>query len=316
MEALGCMDANARRDVCEVCGADDADAVFASAHGAPPRAALVRCRSCGLVYRVPRPPAETLRAYYAARDEAAPPPAWIAARRAACQAWLPLLETYRRTGRVLDVGAGHGVFLAACTARGWTPHGLELSRGAAAYARSAFGLDLAPHAIEEARFPDAYFDVVTFWNVLDHLPAPQRALAEAYRVLRPGGLVVVRFPNADFHVPMHRWFQRLTRWHPAWRAWDHTVFHLFSFDRRTIARLLAAGGFAPVKVRQAPLVWTTDPPTRGATARRWAAALAQALCGALCACSARRLWLSPSLVATGVKPDTNAHGHARASISV
>ncbi|MGH7229120.1 MAG: class I SAM-dependent methyltransferase [Nitrospiraceae bacterium] len=124
----------------------------------------------------------------------------------------------RRTGRVLDVGCGDGSFLEALARQGWEVFGTELSESIAATAKKRLGERVRVGAMDEIGFAAASFDLVTFWHVLEHLDDPKLALAEARRLLKADGRVVVAVPNIEslqarmfkedwFHldVPRHRW---------------------------------------------------------------------------------------------------------------
>ncbi|HEQ60690.1 MAG TPA: methyltransferase domain-containing protein, partial [Firmicutes bacterium] len=126
---------------CNLCGADEPLALLDGEKlpdGRP--AGVVRCARCGLVYRNVRGRPEQAREYYAAGYYPAElRPDWVAARQRVFRRAVQFLETFRRTGRVLDVGAGHGFFLQLCRERGWQGFGVEPSGRAVDYARSRLG---------------------------------------------------------------------------------------------------------------------------------------------------------------------------------
>jgi SAM-dependent methyltransferase len=124
----------------------------------------------------------------------------------------------RRPGRALDVGCGDGSFLVALAQHGWEVFGTELSEAIAMTAKRRLGNGVLVGAIELGGHRGASFDLVTFWHVLEHLDDPQKALAEARRLVKPDGTVVVAVPNVDslqahlfkqdwlhLDVPRHRW---------------------------------------------------------------------------------------------------------------
>lgn len=94
---------------------------------------------------------------------------------------------FRRTGRLLDIGCGAGTLLHAARRAGWGAAGTEVSRPAVEHVRGE-GFEVFAGELHEARFPDGHFDVVTASEILEHLPDPRVLLAEAARILRPGGL--------------------------------------------------------------------------------------------------------------------------------
>ena len=90
--------------------------------------------------------------------------------------------------QVLDVASGPGQVSAAAAARGARPVGVELSAGMLAGARAAHPeLEFVEGDAEELPFADSAFDAVVGGFALNHLPSPERGVAEARRVLRPGG---------------------------------------------------------------------------------------------------------------------------------
>jgi SAM-dependent methyltransferase len=95
----------------------------------------------------------------------------------------------------LDVGTGFGFFPAEMKKRGWEVMGVEISPKGVDYARNILGLAMHPGPIEKAGFPDDYFDAVTGFYVIEHLPHPMAFLKECHRVLKPGGLLLLRYPH-------------------------------------------------------------------------------------------------------------------------
>jgi 2-polyprenyl-3-methyl-5-hydroxy-6-metoxy-1,4-benzoquinol methylase len=95
----------------------------------------------------------------------------------------------------LDVGSGFGFFLAEMKDRGWEAVGVEISKKGIGYARNILGLTIHPGPMEDAGFPDNHFDVVTGFYVIEHLPHPMAFLKECYRILKPGGLLLLRYPH-------------------------------------------------------------------------------------------------------------------------
>ncbi|HTI34565.1 MAG TPA: methyltransferase domain-containing protein [Miltoncostaea sp.] len=94
--------------------------------------------------------------------------------------------------RVLDVGCGPGVVVAAALARGARPTGVDVAAGMLAEARRRHpGVELVEADVVALPFGDAIFDAAVGNFVLNHLPEPERAVAELRRVLAPGGRVAL-----------------------------------------------------------------------------------------------------------------------------
>jgi ubiquinone/menaquinone biosynthesis C-methylase UbiE len=79
--------------------------------------------------------------------------------------------------------------------RGWEAMGVEISQRALDYARNVLGLTIHPGPLEKVGLPDNHFDAVTGFYVIEHLPLPKAFLMECYRILKPGGLLLLRYPH-------------------------------------------------------------------------------------------------------------------------
>jgi SAM-dependent methyltransferase len=111
-------------------------------------------------------------------------------------------------GRLLDIGAGRGRFVAEARAAGWYAHGIEPSLRGVEGAR-AIGVDLQRAGIDDAEVAAGSLDAATLWHVLEHLDEPGAALARVAGWLRPGGLLLVGVPNlgsAQARVGGARWY--------------------------------------------------------------------------------------------------------------
>jgi SAM-dependent methyltransferase len=97
-------------------------------------------------------------------------------------------------GRLLDVGAGRGRFVAAAKAAGWDARGIEPSARGVDGAR-ALGIELERAGIDDADVDEASLDAAVLWHVLEHLDDPGGALARIATWLRPGGVLLVGVPN-------------------------------------------------------------------------------------------------------------------------
>jgi SAM-dependent methyltransferase len=97
----------------------------------------------------------------------------------------------RRAGALLDVGCAAGFFLDEARSVGWTVAGLEVSPYASEYARSTLDLPVATGEFPSALKGSEHFDVVTFYNVFEHLGNPGDAVRQLAEIVRPGGIVVI-----------------------------------------------------------------------------------------------------------------------------
>ncbi len=130
-------------------------------------------------------------------------------------------------GNLLDIGAGTGDFLAFANSKGWNTLGIEPNDKARNIAISkgvAFKSDTKD-------IPDASFDVITMWHVLEHVPDLDNQLGELRRLLKPNGTLVIAVPNFKSFDAKH--------YGKFWAAYD-VPRHLWHFSKRSI-ELLGAG---------------------------------------------------------------------------
>jgi len=120
---------------------------------------------------------------------------------------------------------------------------VELSL-AAVSAAAKRGRDVRHGTLRDQRFPPGYFDVITLWDVLEHLPDPKGEMTEIHRVLRPGGLLVVRVPNTTFQLAKAFCREHLAGKEPT--ALQANL-HLSHFTSRSLKSLLEATGYSVVK---------------------------------------------------------------------
>jgi SAM-dependent methyltransferase len=151
-----------------------------------------------------------------------------------------LVERFVRGGRILDVGCADARFLLSLDGSQWERWGVERSAPVVETVSGRFPeLRMVTGDIHVRELPEGYFDVVSFWHVLEHLPAPAQVLARTRQLLKPGGTIVVSLPNLD-SLQAHL-FGRY------WYGFDDVPRHLHHFTPPALARLFAGAGLAWVK---------------------------------------------------------------------
>lgn len=103
--------------------------------------------------------------------------------------------------RLLDVGCGFGYFLKYCEeqANGWELYGIDISEYAIDFAKKILESVklMVADANEKIPFNDNYFDIVTMFDVIEHVRSPYDVLKECYRILKPNGLICITTPNLN-----------------------------------------------------------------------------------------------------------------------
>ncbi len=200
------------------------------------------CHACGLGYVNPRPDTAAIGRYYSEhyswQEEADPG----FANRLEKFYRFQLLHyecrrlrrfSGKRNGTVLDVGCGSGDRLTALATAGFSPSGLE-SGGAVDGAVGSARWPIQKVSLDAAEYPPRSFDLITLYNVLEHLHAPSRAVAKVRHWLKPGGVLVVQVPNR------RSWQAGL--FGLRWAAVD-VPRDLYYFDPKLLRRLLEEQGF-------------------------------------------------------------------------
>lgn len=239
---------------CNLCGSRDARLVYPStlnratpdasdfrctsaAYGVHPP--IVRCRVCDLMYANPRWNPKLVRENYNVVED----PTYVEEREGRVltfqrnlQPFEDLIAENSETRRLLDVGCHIGVMVELAQERGWEAWGVEPSKWAAEQAQKR-GLHVINSILAEANLQDNYFDVVTMWDVIEHLPDPAAELVNVHRVLKPGGIFAIH--TIDIESLFARFMGK--RW-----PWLMEM-HLYYFSPRTLGKMLEKNGFKVVR---------------------------------------------------------------------
>jgi SAM-dependent methyltransferase len=193
------------------------------------------CEVCGLEYWEPRemPAARWYEQMYGGRDERL----------------LPLEPGHKYflgdplapgQGELLDIGCGTGNFLGAARAAGYTVTGTELDRNAAQFAKNQLGLSrVLGLTISEfaEQYPNEKFDVVTFFEVLEHQAEPVEFMQSVKSCLRPRGFIALSVPNRE-------------RWLTGPDVLDYPPNHFLRWSAGALRSLLTAHGFEILSVKE------------------------------------------------------------------
>jgi SAM-dependent methyltransferase len=204
---------------------------------------IKRCTRCGLIYPNPLPIPASLEDHYDIDPQKYWEPVYfnydptyfqLPARTASSLLGVP---ADNHPWRSLDIGCGLGKAIRTLSQEGFLAYGLEPSPRFHQQAVRFTGLSdqlLQPYSVEEASFPDGFFDFITFGAVFEHLVHPHRCLQRALQWLRPGGVMHLEIPSSNwllehaYHVALKLKGSDFT----AFLSPMHPLYHLYSFTRR------------------------------------------------------------------------------------
>lgn len=144
------------------------------------------------------------------------------------------IEKWRSKGKILDVGCALGFFLDVARKSNWETFGVEISKHAVKYAVDKLGLNVFEGELKDANFQPNYFDVITFWDNIEHLRDPSATLMEANRILKKDGLIVITTANAA-GINAKFFGKKWIIYAPPW--------HLYYFSYHNIQKLLSKANF-------------------------------------------------------------------------
>jgi SAM-dependent methyltransferase len=182
-----------------------------------------------------------------------------------------------KSRRMLDVGCGSGTFLADARDAGWAMSGLEINAEFPEFCRKELGVeDVKVGLVSDPPFSAASFDAVAMLDVLEHMYDPVVSVTQCARLLKPGGVLVVKSPNGPMQLRKERVRKMLGRGD----GYVATIGHLNQFSPKTLSLAFRKSGLEPTLIRPARSFQEgiTGP---GFTARRVARHVAVAAANAL-----------------------------------
>lgn len=231
---------------CDLCGSSEADFLFEGKdrlYGCEGVFTYVQCKKCGLVYMNPQISPDDIGKFY--------PPAYGPHKQKAEKRQhnlsvlksklkkipfaILIFDKLTQQSRLLDVGCGNADFLNKV--RNVTECqvcGIDISKAAEKAAKENYEIDIFTGTILESPFPCNYFDVITAWCYLEHVPNPSEVLRKMYSLLKQDGYCIIGIPNIDsFNARIFK------------DKWYHLDCprHLYIYSPDTITKLLNKTGF-------------------------------------------------------------------------
>mgnify|MGYP000893696794 CR=1 FL=1 len=218
---------------CKCCGCNELNLLYEGKdrlHGLPGEFVLFACSNCGVVSVRPQLSNEEIEKYYPEDYISYPVPIdkersgfrrldrqhGVTKRRRKVEGF-----TNKKGGKILDIGCATGVFLKEMKDHGWDVYGVEPSSFAADVAINQLGLNVFNGYLAEANFDDNFFDIITLWDVFEHLPDPVENLLIIKRLLKPDGNLIIATPNTN------SWERKIFEQY--WAGWDiPRHYHIFS----------------------------------------------------------------------------------------
>jgi ubiquinone/menaquinone biosynthesis C-methylase UbiE len=248
-------------DVCPLCEARSIRSIDSER-------CLCSCEACGLVFDNPRPTALALTEYYSGRDKYEQWLSLVDKRDLLWQRRLHKILKARKSGSLLDIGAGIGQFLHHAQSHFTRLRGTEVSRSACNIALERYAITLVEGDIANIDFGKERFDVITLFHVIEHVPYPGAFLSRVRELCAPGGAIIVAAPNELESVRRRlkalvkhvlKWcglkrFQVYGKFGFSRIAFGglHDEVHLSHFTRRTLVHAIEFAGFTVTKVSLDP----------------------------------------------------------------
>ncbi len=225
---------------CNLCGSEDRDLLW-DCDGYT----FSRCNDCSLIYQYPQPVHADLSCRYDNK--------YFEYEISNEEIFFNLMvktledinfkeltiEIMEDNPEFLDVGCATGLLLKHMESFGWKSRGIELCTSSAAYGQKERKLDIFNGTIEEAGYRDNQFSVIHSSHLIEHLTNPSDYITEAFRILKPGGLLITTTPN--------------TRSLQAWlfgKNWRSAIAdHMYLFSDKTLSSLLLSNGFKIITIK-------------------------------------------------------------------
>ena len=215
---------------------------------------IVQCRECSFIYCNPR----ILVSERLEKEHYNNPISYLASQSLLVEQpfvdGFATLFKYKRTGKLLDIGAGKGEFLSFAKRQGFLVSGLEPSPLFCDYAVSEFGVQIFCGeliAFKKSIPQESHYDVVTLFHVLEHVKEPTSILSELVPILSSESIVYIEVPNAGatllkivdlfYRITGRGWSSRLSPVHPP--------FHSIGYTKKSLKLLLKNTGFEIVEIR-------------------------------------------------------------------
>ncbi|MCB1142995.1 MAG: class I SAM-dependent methyltransferase [Leptospiraceae bacterium] len=218
---------------CYICGSKKNKEVFRE-HEIP----ILKCLDCGHAFSSFEQ-AEHYDGYWGDEGESFDLDWWDLAHREIYSEFIQKF-LHSETGKILDVGCGLGFFVKMVSEKrpGWHAIGYEMSSKAVHFAKQTNGLiHVHEGIVQESGIEENSIDVITLWDVIEHIPKPHSLLEYLYTILKPGGFLFLQTPN----FPIQLYKARLKKLLKGMKEGVHYLEardHINDYNRASLKRLL------------------------------------------------------------------------------
>ncbi|MBE7412739.1 MAG: class I SAM-dependent methyltransferase [Leptospiraceae bacterium] len=228
---------------CYLCESSENKTVFIE-NGIP----IVQCKTCGHVFSTYKQD-EHYQGYWG-EEEGYDLEWWDVAHR---DVYSEFIESFLKAekGKILDVGCGLGFFVKTVLEKrpGWEAFGYEMSPSAVKYAKEKNSLkNIFSGQVEKSKIPKNSFDIITLWDVIEHIPKPQPIMKYLYSILKPGGILFLQTPN----FPIQLFKAKLKVMINGMKPDGHYLEvkdHINDYTETTLAMLSKDSGFQSIKFK-------------------------------------------------------------------
>ncbi len=197
---------------------------------------VVQCNTCGLRFINPRLQDDCLLSNYADGTIQGYKEQFVSQNRGreiAFERSIKMINSLLPAkGKLLDVGTAAGTFMAIAKKHGWDVRGCEPNAWFCQWGKDHYNLDIDQGTLFEQNYADGSFDIITLWDVIEHVPDPMKVLTACSKLLRPGGVLICTFPD------INSWIARLMG-----RRWVFLMsVHLYYFTKTTFGNMAKTVG--------------------------------------------------------------------------
>ena len=213
---------------------------------------IVKCSQCGLIFVNPRISSGANSKYYEfllPQDHDFLDKHFFETysfHKNQLERYIRVIKKYRRSGRLLDLGCGNGYFLTCARDSGFQVEGQDISPFFVDYCRQNINLKVHSGELATLNLESSSYDVITMFDVIEHVYHPDKLLAECRRLLKPGGILVITTHDAGNFLAK--------RYGVNWRM-IYPIGHVYYFTRKTLRSLLRKVDF---KETLSALAYITD----------------------------------------------------------